>query len=83
MTTFPRCLCLAKDYISQVPLQLRVATDQVLVTKTRVHETVKFSLLFRLSPLHSLSPLDCPHGEDEVSFLRKVVTTFVSQANTA
>lgn len=83
MTTFPRCLCLAKDYISQVPFQLRVATDQVLVTKIRVHETVKFSLLFRLSPLHSFSPLDCPHGEDEVSFLRKVVTTFISQANTA
>lgn len=27
--------CLARDYISQVPLQLDVAKDQVLVTKER------------------------------------------------
>lgn len=60
-----------------------MATDQVLVTKRGVREAVKFSLLSRLSPLDSLALLNCPHGGDEVSFLRKVVITFVSGANTA
>lgn len=66
-----------------MPSRLCVAIDQVLDTKIRVHETVKVSLLPQLSPLRSLSHLDCSHGRHEVSFLRKVVTTFISRSNTA